>query len=127
MGTTMTVAFPNIFQAKIEKGLLTQSSIKQIFWKEFINEVISVWDTSKNETEELLLKENNFHPTVKFTAEISETEATFLETKVFKGVRFNKDSILDVQTHFKPTETFQYTKFYMCHHHVSQRRSVKAS
>ena len=27
-------------------------------------------------------KENNFHPTVKFTAEISETEATFLETKV---------------------------------------------
>ena len=82
MGTTMTVAFPNIFPAKIEKELLTQSSIKQIFWKEFINEVISVWDASKNETEALLLKENNFHPTVKFMAEISETEATFLETKV---------------------------------------------
>lgn len=82
MGTTMTVAFPNIFPAKIEKELLTQSSIKQIFWKEFINEVISVWDASKNKTEELLLKEKNFHPTVKFTAEISETEATFLETKV---------------------------------------------
>lgn len=82
MGTTMTIAFPNIFPAKKDKELLTQSSIKQIFWKEFINEVISVWDASKNETEELLLKENNFHPTVKFTAEISETEATFLETKV---------------------------------------------
>ena len=27
----------------------------------------------------------------------------------------NKDSILDVQTHFKPTETFQYTNFYSCH------------
>lgn len=32
-GTTMTVAFPNIFMAKIEKELLTQSSIKRIFWK----------------------------------------------------------------------------------------------
>ena len=35
--------------------------------------------------------------------------------KVYKGVRFNKDSILDVRTHFKPTETFQYTNFYSCH------------
>ena len=38
-----------------------------------------------------------------------------MDTKVYKGVRFNKDSILDVQTHFKPTETFQYTNFYSCH------------
>ena len=31
------------------------------------------------------------------------------------GQRFNKDSILDVRTHFKRTETFQYTNFYLCH------------
>ena len=68
-----------------------------------------------NEIEEFLPKANNFHPTIKFTAEISETETTFLDTKVYKGVRFNKDSILDVRTHFKPTETLQYTNFYSCH------------
>ena len=34
---------------------------------------------------------------------------------MYKGVRFNKDSILDVRTHFKPAETFQYTNFYSCH------------
>ena len=41
----------------------------------------------------------------------------FLDTEVCKGVRFGKESILDVQTHFiyKPTETFQYTNFYSCH------------
>ena len=33
----------------------------------------------------------------------------------YKGVRLNKDSILDVRTHFKPTETFQYTNLYSCH------------
>ena len=30
---------------------------------------------------------------------------------VYKGDRFKKHSILDVRTHFKPTETFQYTHF----------------
>ena len=34
---------------------------------------------------------------------------------MYKGVRFEKESILDVQTHNKPTETFQYTNFYSCH------------
>ena len=115
MGTKMAVAFANIFMAKIEKEILGQSSIKPIFWKRFIDDVISAWDTSIDKIEDFLQQANNFHPTIKFTAEISETETTFLDTKVYKGVRFNKDSILDVQTHFKPTETFQYTNFYSCH------------
>ena len=33
----------------------------------------------------------------------------------WQGERFNKESILDVRTHFKPTETFQYTHFTSCH------------
>ena len=37
-------------------------------------------------------KANNFHSTIKFTAEMSEKEITFLDTKkVYKGVRFDKD------------------------------------
>ena len=73
MGTKLAVAFANIFMAKIEKEILRQSSIKPIFWKRFIDDVISVWDTSRNEIGEFLLKANNFHPTIKFTADISET------------------------------------------------------
>ena len=45
MGTKMAVAFGNIFTAKIEKEILRQSSI---FWKRFIDDVISVWNTSRN-------------------------------------------------------------------------------
>ena len=85
MGTKMAVAFANIFMAKIEKEILRQSSIKPIFWKRFIDDVISVWDTSRNEIEEFLLKANNFHPTIKFTAEISETETTFLDIQIQQG------------------------------------------
>ena len=38
--------------------------------------------------------------------EISDTEITFQDTCVY---------ILDLRTHFKPTETFQYTHFTSCH------------
>ena len=48
-------------------------------------------------------------------AEISGTETIFLDAVVYKGDRFLKESILDLRTYFKPTETFQYTTFYSCH------------
>ena len=55
-------------------------------------------------------KANNFHSTIKFTAEMSEIEITFLNRKVYKGVRFNKEPILDVQRHHKPTRSHEPTK-----------------
>ena len=106
MGTKIAVAFANIFMAKIEKEILRKSTTKPIFWKRFIDDVISVWNTSRDKIEDFLVKANSFHPTIKFTAEISEIETTFLDPKVYKGTRFNKESILDVRTHFKATETF---------------------
>ena len=34
-----------------------------------------------------------------------------MDTTVYKGEIFEKGSILDVRTHYKPTETFQYTNY----------------
>ena len=58
---------------------------------------------------------NKFHPTIKFTAEISENEITFLDTVVFKAERLKKESTLDIKAHYKPTQTFQYSHFNSCH------------
>ena len=49
---------------------------------------------------------NSYHLTTKFIAEISDKEITFLDTCVYNE-KIKKESILDVCTHFKPTETFQ--------------------
>lgn len=62
-----------------------------------------------------LTRANRHHETIRFTAEISEKETIFLDTCVYKGDRFKDTSILDVRTHYKPTETFQYTHFSSCH------------
>ena len=39
MGTKMAVAFANIFMAKIETDILSQSVIKLLVWKRFIDDV----------------------------------------------------------------------------------------
>ena len=107
MGTKIAVAFANIFMAKIEKGIISKRKIKPLVWKRYIDDVFCVWHTN-----EFVTRANHYHDTLKFTAElISASEIAFLDTKVYKGERLNRDSTLDVQTHYKQTETFQYTKF----------------
>ena len=69
----------------------------------------------KKDVDRFIEQVNKFHPTIKFTAEISENEITFLDTTVFKGEKLKTDSILDIKAHFKPTETFQFTHFASCH------------
>ena len=115
MGTKMAVAFANIFMASIEKEILRQSINKPLTWKRFIDDVFYLWDTNKEEIEHFTEQANSYHPTIKFTAEVSQLETTFLDTTVYKGERFEKESILDVRTHYKPTETFQYTNYNSCH------------
>ena len=93
----MTVAFVKSFMAKVTREEITQ----------FIEQA------------------NKHHQTIKFTAEVSETETNFLDPTVYKGERFRNESVLDVCTHFKPTETFQYTHFSTCHPSGVKRGFIK--
>ena len=115
MGTKMAVAFANIFMASIEKEILRRSVNKPLTWKRFIDDVFCLWDTNKEEIEHFVEQTNSYHPTMKFTAKVSQLETTFVYTTVYKGERFEKESILDVRTLYKPTETFQYTNYNSCH------------
>ena len=115
MGTKMAVSFANIFMAAVETEIIERSSKKPLIWKRYIDDVFSLWNLNKEEITAFIELANNYHPTIKFTAEISDTEITFLDTGVYKGERFKEESILNVRTYFKPTETFQYTHFTSCH------------
>ena len=87
---------------------------------------MQLWNMNKKEINSFIELANSYHPTIKFTAEISsDKEITFLDTCVYKGERFRKESVLDVRTHFKPTETFQYTHFSSCHPPGVRRSYIK--
>ena len=115
MGTKMAVAFANIFTNAIETEIIRLCPNKPLVWKRYIDDIFSLWNIDKKDTGSFIELANNHHPTIRFTAEISDTEITFLDTYVHKGYRFKRESILDVQTHFKPTESFQYTEYSSCH------------
>ena len=59
------------------------------------------YNTNKEEIEHFIEQANSYHPTIKFTAEVSQ-----LETAFYKEERLEKESILDMRTHYKPTEIF---------------------
>ena len=111
MGTKVAVSFANIFMPVIETEIINNSKIKPLEWKRYIDDVFFLWDTKREEIDQFILEANIHHPTIKFTADISDKETNFLDTTIFKGERFHKDSIFDIRTHFKPTEKFQYTHY----------------
>ena len=110
---------------EIETNLIQQSDTKPREWKHNIDDIFSLWDCNRKDVELFIKEANNFHPTIKFTAEISENEITFLDTIVFKGERFTEESILDIKTRYKPTETFQYIHFTLCHPLGVERGFIK--
>ena len=118
-GQEMAVAFSNIFMNKVDTEILSQSELKPRVWKRFIEDIFSLWTINRYRIEQFIEQVNDHHPTIKFTAEICDKETTFLDTYMYKGARFERfarfDAILDVRTHFKRTETFQYTHFKSCH------------
>ena len=125
MGTKMAVAFADIFMAAVETKILSQNETKPLVWKRYIDDVFSLWNTSIEEINGFIVKAIGYHQTIKFTAEISEKETIFLDTCIYKGDRFKETSILDVRTHYKPTETFQYAHFSSCHPSGVSRGFIK--
>ena len=79
----MAVAFANIVMARIENQILSQSCIKPLFGKGILT-MCCHYGTSLDNKEGFVKKAKDF---------------LSLDTKVYKRVRFNKESILDVQTH----------------------------
>ena len=77
--------------------------------------MFSVCGTQTKTISRNLLQGQTTTTILKFTAEISDSEIAFLDTKLYKGERFNRDSTLDMQTHYKQTETFNTRNFYSCH------------
>ena len=113
MGSKMAVAFSVIFVAHVEKQLINASPCKPFHWKRFIYDMFSDWTLPETDIINFIdFAANSLHATIKFSLEPSPKKIVFLDTKVFKGPRSIQSKILDVQTHFKRTGTFQYTHFY---------------
>ena len=116
--STYSSFLSNIFMAAyIETQSLSKTVFKPTVWKRYIDDIFSLWDISKPDIVAFFAEQVNLHhPTMKFTAEISENETFFSETVVYQGTTFNEKwekAILDVKTHFKrkPYSIYIFTSY----------------
>ena len=92
MGTKMAVSFANIFMAEVETDIINQSPYKLLIWKKYIDDIFSLWNINKEAINNFTDLANSFHPTIKFTAAISDTEIAFLGTCVYTRIWFYQRS-----------------------------------
>ena len=109
--------------AKVETEILNQSALKLLAWKRFIEEICSSRTPQKKRSHSSLNKLTN-------TIKLSSLRLKYPKQKqtswtVYKGELFKTESVLNVRTHFKPTETLQYTHFSTCHPSGVKRRFIK--
>ena len=72
IGTNMAVAFSVIFMADLEK--------RPFVWKRFIDDISFLWNIPVEEIFIFVDFASSFHPTIKFTWEMSPEHAVFLDT-----------------------------------------------
>ena len=115
MGTKMAPSYANLFMDRLERAYLAQEPIQPLVWKRYIDDILCIWVGTRSELESFLDRLNKAHRTLKFTWSISDERVEFLDLNLFKGGRFNTTNHLDMSTHFKKTNTFQYLHFSSSH------------
>ena len=103
MGTKMAPAYANLFMGKLEEKLNELGKPHIMLWKRFIDDIFVIWTRSAVEFTTYMNTINQLHHTIKLTYELSETELAFLDITLYKGDRFDRNQILDIRTHIKPT------------------------
>lgn len=125
MGTKMAPAFANLFMDTLETDFLSKEIIKPLLWQRYIDDIICIWPGEREELTRMLDRLNLHHNTIKFTFDISDSTAVFLDLELYKGPRFNSSSKFDIRPHFKNTNSFQYLQYTSSHPKSTYKGIIK--
>ena len=103
MGIRMAPSYTNFFIGKFEQQFLrTQNKLPLVWWR-YIDDVFTIWTHGVPCLNMFLRELNNYHTTIKFKADWSAQEVTFLE-----------DGRVEMDLHVKPTSKHQYLHTKSC-------------
>ena len=110
MGTRMAPSYANLFMGKFEREFLrTQTALPLVWWR-FIDDVFAIWTHGEQQLQTFLGELNHHHTSIKFTANWSTEEVSFLDTRVYL-----KDGRVETDLYTKPTDKHQYLHTKSCH------------
>ena len=74
--------FSILFMAKLEEEILSEIELKPYLWWRYIDDIFFLWEHGEEKLKEFIEHLNEKHPTIKFTAEWSQTSINFLDVTV---------------------------------------------
>ncbi len=81
-------------------------------WWRYIDDEFAIWEHGQESLDSFLHQINDFHHSIKFTAEYSTERITFLDTTVILD---GSTIYTDTDLYTKPTDTHQYLSPESCH------------
>ena len=85
-------------------------------WWRYLDDCFLIWDTRIDSSENLLSISQGLQQSIKFTAEESKKEISFLDIKIII-----EDNKIVTDLYQKPTDTQQYVHFKSCHPSHTER------
>ena len=121
---------PDIFPVKADKNIvivvgplnsIIEDQLKVLQDRGITADVLQLFNDEREATESLFNSDESKadgslkNPSAKLMNGDIQIMFKHPEALLSKGERFKKENILDVRSHFKPTEIFQYTHYSSCH------------
>ncbi len=110
MGTKLAPSYANIFMAKFEHTYVYPHHAKFLVWWRYIDDIFTIFQCDKPTAEGFINDLNQCHPTIKFTAEISEDSINFLDATITKT-----GTTLSTKAYSKPTDSHNYLLYSSSH------------
>ena len=111
MGSPMAPAYALLFMGKLEQDFLKSRSLVPSIWFRFLDDIFMVWGQSLESLHTFIDALNSFHPSIKFTCNISTEKVNILDVTVSKSENFNFVTDLYV----KCTNVRQHVEYSSCH------------
>ena len=107
MGKRFSPNFASIYVAEWEEAALNKSSKQPLLYLRYLDDILIIWQHSKQEFWNFLDLLNQQDDNIKLKATISDLSVDFLDVTIYKGIQFESSGYLDYKVYFKPTDTHQ--------------------
>ena len=107
MGSPVSPTLANLALYPLELEFLNTTNNIINYWR-YLDDCLIIYQGTEEELKTDIAYLNSMHPTIKFTATISNTHIDYLDITIFKGNRFKESGILDIKMYTKNCETFMY-------------------
>jgi len=124
MGTACAPTYANIVVYMLEKQLIADMSKRGLYlYRRFLDDIFAY--ICPTVADELIHRMNTLEPKLKFEFVRHPTEASFLDLRIHKGLRFRSTNVFDLSVHQKKMNLYLYIPFRSFHTDAMKRSFIQ--